>query len=109
MNRYASFKVFSLLFGVVYMGLFWLNEFYGIAFLRYYPVLGGFYNVRQPPEAAGPAILWYFWLFGALAVSLAVSFVVPRKWAERIPHTWVWLVSAALVLAIFVYERRWFY
>jgi hypothetical protein len=109
MNRYASFKVFSLLFGVVYMGLFWLNEFYGIAFLRYYPVLGGFYNVRQPPETAGPAILWYFWLFGAMAVSLAASLVVPRKWAERIPHNLVWLVSAALFLAIFVYERRWFY
>lgn len=109
MSRYGSLKVFSLVFGVLYMGLFWLNEFRGIAYLRYYPLLGGFFNERQPPETAGPAILWYFWLFGALAMSLVIAVLVPRKLAERLPQDWIWMVASALLLAILVYERRWFY
>jgi len=109
MNRYASFKVFSLLYGPVYMALFWVNEFYGKAMFRYYPVLGGFYRERQPPETAGQFIVWYFWLFGAFVVSVALSLIVPRKWADRIPNSWIWIASTALVVATLVYERRWFY
>ncbi len=53
-------------FGVAYMGLFFWSERYHTALFRYYPVL------RRPSRArisrsknAGPAILWYSWLFGA--------------------------------------------
>lgn len=109
MSRYARLNMFSITFGVAYMALFWLNEFYQIAPFGYYPVMGGFYRERLPLETAGPAILWYGWLFGALVISLALTAVTPRAWAERLGERWVWIVPTALLIAIFVYERRWFY
>jgi hypothetical protein len=108
-SRYAQFKVFSIVYGVAYMALFLYSEQSQYALFRYYPVLGGFYRESQPLATAGPAILWYSWLFGAAVISLAISLAVPRKWAERVPHGWVWVVPAALLVAILVYERRWFY
>lgn len=109
MSQYAQFKVFSIVYGVAYMALFLYSERTGYALFRYYPVLGGFYRENQPLETAGPPILWYSWLLGAAVISLGVSLAVPRKWAERVPHGWVWGVAAALLVGIIVYERRWFY
>ena len=109
MSRYARFKVFSIVYGVAYMALFLYSERTRYALFRYYPVLGRFYRESQPPETAGPAILWYSWLVGAAVISLAMSAVVPRSWADRLWHGWVWVVPTALILVIIVYERRWFY
>ena len=109
MTGHARFKVFSLAYGVAYMGFFLYSELYRAAMFRYYPVLGRFHLEPQPMETAGPPILWYSWLLGAAVVSGAVSLAVPRSWAEALPATWVWVVAAALLLGILVYERRWFY
>jgi hypothetical protein len=108
-SRHIRFKVFSLMYGVAYMGFFLYSEVYRSAMFRYYPVLGSFYRESQPMETAGPPILWYSWLLGAAVVSSVVSLAVPRSWAERLPASWVWVVPAALLLGILVYERRWFY
>lgn len=109
MNRHARFKVFSMVFGAAYMGFFLYSEASRSAMFRYYPVLGRFYLESQPMETAGPPILWYSWLIGALVVGVAVSLAVPRSWAERLPARWVWMLAAALLVGILVYERRWFY
>ena len=77
MTAYARFNVFSIVYGVSYMALFLYSELYQSALFRYYPVLGGFYRESQPLETAGPAILWYSWLLGAVVISLVVSLVVP--------------------------------
>ncbi len=103
------FNVFSLTFGVVYLGLFFLNEFFQISLFGYYPVLGGFFHERLPLETAGPAILWYGWLFGAAVVALVAALVTPRRLAEWLGQKPVWVVTTALLIVIVVYERRWFY
>ena len=105
MSRYAQVKIFSMLFGVVYTICFYYNW----ALFRYYPVLGQWYRASQPPAEAGPAILWYGWLAEAFVISLVISLAVPRKLAARISADAAWIVPAALILAIIVYERRWFY
>lgn len=109
MSRYARFNVFSVTYGVAYMALFWVNEFYQYSFFGYYPVLGEFSRERLSVQTAGPAILWYAWLFGALVISLVLSALTPHRLADRLGQTWVWVVPTALLVAIFVYERRWFY
>ena len=109
MSRYAQFKVFSIVYGVTYVALFFYSEATKFALFRYYPVLGTFSRDALPLETAGPPILWYSWLFGALVISVVLSLVVPRRLAERVPPNWVWAVGAALTVAILVYERRWFY
>lgn len=109
MTPSARFNVFSIVFGVAYMGLFFWSERYHTALFRYYPVLGSFTRQDLPLEDAGPAILWYSWIFGATLISAVAASVVPRTVAERIAQVWVWGVPAALLVVILVYERRWFY
>jgi MFS superfamily sulfate permease-like transporter len=105
----ARFKVFSIAYGAAYLAFFFYSEASKAALFRYYPVLGTFSRDALPLETAGPPILWYSWLLGALGVSLAISALVPRRWAERIPPSWVAVVGAACLVVILVYERRWFY
>jgi len=109
MTAYARFNVFSIVYGMAYLGLFFWSERYQSALFRYYPVLSGFSRENLPLESAGPAILWYSWLLGAAIISLLVSLAVPRGLAERLGQGWVWAVPAALLVLILVYERRWFY
>jgi hypothetical protein len=72
-------------------------------------VLSTFSREDRSLENAGPAILWYSWLFGAAIISAVVAAIVPRSLAERLGQAWIWGVPAALFVVIFVYERRWFY
>ena len=109
MSPYARLNVFSVVFGVAYMGFFFYNEFYQVSLFGYYPVLGRFSRQRLPLAEAGPAILWYSWLVCALVVSALLTVLTPRRLAERVGQGWVWAVPAALLIATLVYERRWFY
>jgi hypothetical protein len=109
MTASARFNVFSMVFGVAYMVLFFWSERYHTALFRYYPVLRSFTREDLPLEDAGPAILWYSWLFGAAVISSVAALIVPNSVAERIGQAWVWGVPAVLLLVILVYERRWFY
>lgn len=109
MNPYARFNVFSVVYGFAYVGLWLYSEFYKVALFRYYPVLGAFRTENLPLEAAGPAILWYSWLFGAAVISLVVTLAIPARLAERLSQRWVWYLPVALLIGVMVYERRWFY
>jgi hypothetical protein len=108
-SRPAQFKVFSIVFGVAYMALFFYSESTRSAMFRYYPVLGTFTRDALPLETAGPPILWYSWLIGAGVIAAVSALIVPRALAERVPSGWVWVVALALLVIIIVYERRWFY
>jgi hypothetical protein len=33
---------------------------------------------------------------------------VPRNLAERLSPRWVWIIPTAVVVAMLIYERRWF-
>jgi hypothetical protein len=105
MNRYAQFKIFSMVYGIVYCICFYYNW----AVFRYYPALEEFHLQSQPPATAGPAILWYAWVIEAIPITVVLSLLVPRKVAERVPHAAVWIVPALLLVAILVYEKRWFF
>lgn len=109
MTRYAQFKVFSIVYGVTYMALFFYSETSKWALFRFYPALGTFTRESLPVETAGPPILWYSWLLGALVISVVISVLVPRAWAARLAPGWVWVIGVALLVVILVYERRWFY
>ena len=109
MNRYARFNVFSVVYGYAYLGFWLYSEFTKAAMFRHYPVLGRFSRENLPLASAGPAILWYSWLVGALGVAGAIALIVPPKWADRLSERWVWYLPVALLVGILVYERRWFY
>jgi hypothetical protein len=108
-TSYARFNVFSIVYGVAYLALFFYSEQSQYAFFRYYPVLGGFYHEAQPLQTSGPAILWYSWLFGAAVIAVIAALIVPSSWSERLGNGWVWAIPAALLIVILFYERHWFY
>ena len=109
MSQYGQFKVFSSLYGVVYTAAFLYSEACQCAWFRYYPVLGTFSRNPLPLAEAGLPINWYSWLLIGFLGATAVALLTPRSMAARIPHGGVWGVTAATLVAIMVYERRWFY
>lgn len=109
MNQYAQLKVFSILYGVVYTGAFLYSEACQCAWFRYYPVLGSFSRYPLPLAEAGLPINWYSWLLIGFLAAGAGALLTPRSIAAKIPHGWVWGVTAATLVVIMVYERRWFY
>jgi hypothetical protein len=98
-----SFKVFSILFGVIYSVCFYMEW----ALFRYYPETNAFYWKMHPED--GPAILWYGWLASALILSAAIALVVPRRLAERVSSDAVWMVTIAMVVMILIHHRQWFF
>lgn len=103
MNRYSSFKIFSIVFGVFYTAAFFAlwSPF------RYYPMLNRFFLDAQGPEA-GPPILWYGWISTAFVASAVVALIIPRRFADRLWPGFTWLVPAIVLVAIFVHEAHWF-
>jgi hypothetical protein len=109
MNRYARFYTFGIVYGIAYMAFFFANELYQYSMFGYDPVLGTFSTARLPLQTSGPAILWYSWLAGGLAVALIAAALTPNALAARFGNTAIWVVPLALLIMILVYERRWFY
>ena len=99
----AASIIFSMTFVVVYALCFYFNW----ALFAYYPQVNEA-NFSSQIEANGPPILWYGWLLTAALASAAVAAIVPRGVVARIWHGWAWLVPAAVVVAILIYEKRWF-
>lgn len=105
MNTHPSaFKIFSILFGIVYTLAFYFNY----TVFHYYPVLHEFHVEALPPGTAGPPINWYAWVASATVVSAALAMAVPRRWAERLPPALSWALPVILLLVVLIYEKRWF-
>jgi hypothetical protein len=101
---HGRFAIFSIAFSVVYT----LAFFFSLALFKYYPLVHQF-HIDDQPKTAGPPISWYGWIATALLVSLPLSLIVPRRWADRLSPTWAGLVPAALVVIVLIYEKRWFF
>lgn len=99
----GSLKIFSLLFGLVYAIVFYMEW----AIFRYYPETNAFYLKAHPDN--GPAILWYGWLAAATVVSAVVALIVPRSLADKVSPEAVWGVQILLVVVMFIYEKQWFF
>ena len=104
MSRFAQVKIFSMLFGVIYSLFFYFNW----APFRYYPAMERFTRETFPLAEGGPAILWYAWVTGAFVISAAISLLCPPKLADRLWVGLIWIVPATLLVAILIYEKRWF-
>ena len=103
MSNYSRFAIFSILFTIIYTLCFYFN----IALFKYNPLVAEF-HIDSQPKSAGPPISWYGWLAVALIVSLPVALAVPRKWGNRLSPTAAWLVPTLVLVAVLVYEKRWF-
>jgi hypothetical protein len=75
--RYPSPKIFTLLFGPLYVICFYVD----IALFRYYPETAEFH--WRMTEGVGPAILWYGWLAVAALASAAIAVVVILTYEVR--------------------------
>ena len=98
----SRLTIFSIMFGVFYLAAF----YYDLALFRYYPEVGQFHLLRN--DNLGVVILWYGWIATSALASAAIAFAVPRKMADRLWPGWAWIIPAAAVVGMLIYERRWF-
>jgi len=56
----------------------------------------------------GPAILWYGWIATAVIAGAAAALVTPARLIARALPDLLWLLPGVLIVAAFVYEKRWF-
>ena len=98
----ARITIFSIMFAVLYM----VSFYYDLALFRYYPEVSQFHFLRN--DGLGVVILWYGWIVTSALASAAIAFAVPRSLAERLSPRWAWIIPTAIVVAMLIYERRWF-
>ena len=96
--------IFSMLFAVVYALCFYFNW----PLFAYYPQVNEFHLSAQLQGQLGPPILWYGWIAAAALASAVVAAVVPRSVAARLWPGLAWAVPGGVILAILIYEKRWF-
>lgn len=104
MKSHGRVIVFSMLFVVAYTLCFYFN----IALFKYYPMLREFHVTSQTQRSAGPPISWYGWIAVAALASGAVALIIPPRWTNRIPPAASWIVAAIVLIAVLIYEKRWF-
>jgi hypothetical protein len=98
----SRLTIFSIIFGVIYMVAF----YYDLALFRYYPEVREFHWLRH--DNLGVVILWYGWIATSTLASAAIAFAVPKSLADRLWPGWAWIIPMAVVVAMLIYERRWF-
>jgi hypothetical protein len=96
--------IFTMLFVVSYSLCFYYNW----PLFSYYPQVKEFHLSAQLQNQLGPPILWYGWLATAALVGGVVAVVVPRQLARRLWPGLAWAVPGGVILAILIYEKRWF-
>ena len=96
--------ILSTTFGVLYALCFYFNW----PLFAYYPQVNEAHFSSQLLETNGPPSLWYGWLTTSALISTAAAMIVPRGISDRLWHGWAWIIPAAVVVAILIYEKRWF-
>lgn len=96
--------MFSLASSVAYVFAYYFN----ISLFEYYPLTGEL-RFGSATDPTGQTVHLYGWLASAALVGAAVALVLPRSWAARIPPDLIWAFAVVLVVAVFMYERRWFF
>lgn len=97
----------AMLFSVVAATTYVLAEYFNWPLFRYY-LQGGLHFTEQP-QTAGHVIHWYGWIATAALAGLAAAALTPKRLAARLPADLTWMVLIALVAAVMVYEKRWFF
>ena len=99
----------SMIFAMVFAVSYALCFYYNWPMFAYYPQVNEFHLSVDLQNQLGPPILWYGWLATAGLVSAVVAVVVPRQVASRLWPGLAWAVPGAVILAILIYEKRWFF
>jgi hypothetical protein len=97
--------MFSMVFAVTYSLCFYYNW----PMFAYYPQVVEFHLSAGLQDQLGPPILWYGWLATAVLVSAVVAVIIPRRLTDRLWPGLAWAVPGGVILAILVYEKRWFF
>jgi hypothetical protein len=95
---------FSLGYAIVYIALYYLD----LSPIRFYPETGAL-RFFVAPDDRGQIIVWYGWVGMATLAGLSAAYAIPKSVAARIPADLLWVTGVVLVVAVLMYERRWFF
>jgi hypothetical protein len=94
---------FSLSASITYTLAYYFNW----PLFRYYPAVNQISWHAQSPTA-GASILWYGWLATAVLAGVVIAVVLPTHWVKRVWDDIQWSIPLGLVIAVLIYEMRWF-
>jgi|GraSoiStandDraft_41_1057321.scaffolds.fasta_scaffold5613278_1 hypothetical protein len=97
--------IFSAVFAVTYSLCFYFNW----PLFAYYPQVTEFHLSADLQSQLGPPILWYGWLATAALVSGVATAVIPKRLSGGLWPGLAWAIPGGVILAILIYEKRWFF
>jgi hypothetical protein len=97
----------STLFSLIAVPVYILGYYSNRPLFFYYPTVRSF--SLTPQVGLGFVIMWYGWIAAAILIGAIAAIIVPRRWSDRIPLDLTWMMMLAAVLAVLLYERRWFF
>lgn len=97
------FTLFSPAFSLVYAVLY--CEHFPI--FIYYP-LNQELALRALPPSHGPGMLWFGWVAAGLLAGVVTVWLVPIRWAARVPAWSSWCVMIAVMALVVFKEHHWF-
>jgi hypothetical protein len=103
MGTFLSPSLFGAIFSVSYATLAIVDW---TPFL-YYPLINQFSRVPLPTKS-GPSMHWYGWIVTAVVIAFVICALVPRRWTRAIERPLAWIPTAAAILAILIFEKKWF-
>jgi hypothetical protein len=108
-RRAAATSGASLIFSVIFAVSYTLCFYFNWPLFAYYPQVNEFHLSTGLQSQLGPPILWYGWLATAAVVSVIPASVIPRGLSGRLWPGLAWAVPGAVIVAILIYEKRWFF
>ncbi len=103
MKKRISPSLFAALFTVTYAVLA-IKDW---TLFYYYPLTQ---ELSRTPLTvkSGPSMHWYAWIASAFVVGGVGSSLVPHAWSKPVERYLAWIPALCAVVAILVFEKKWF-
>jgi flagellar biosynthesis protein FliQ len=73
----------------------------------YYPLTQEVSRTRLTVKS-GPSMHWYAWIVTAFVIASVLSAIVPRSWTKSLDRSLAWIPAVLAIIAILVFEKKWF-
>ena len=96
--------MFSLASAIAYV----LAYYFNLSLFEYYPTTNEIRFGAQLDQAEQTVHI-YGWIVSSALAGGVLTLAIPKKWTARIPPDTLWALALVLIVAVVMYERRWFF
>jgi hypothetical protein len=103
MGKFISPSVFGAIFSAGYAAL----AIYDWTPFLYYPLTNEISRTALP-VSSGPSMHLYGWVLTAAVAAVTLSALIPSRWTKGVERPLAWIPAAFAIVAILIYEKKWF-